>query len=577
MKDLAKSTLAGSKAGRQCPKKKLGIEVSILSFEDTKGYTEYTIRIRTKLFHYTFLKRYSEFQEFYNVLRRNYPQTFWPLLPKRMIFGNSDPDRLEARRKKLEAFLRDVVDMYLEDQKLREVAEFIELQNKNVRKISDISDSNLQLHDRCLKAYINLIYTKEKLQENVASFLALSAKNEMPRQVVQAILSGEGAVHSIFSEAFLHEEGCQESKMCLLKRQKSSFLSQGSHHTAGAVEDVRRTAPASPHIHYKCSVLSSCILFLFDPLRCASAALFRGLLFSTRMEYWLEAFREHLQSPHSTACRLNCYGLLKIFLELNNYCDLNTVFTQQAHKEQFQAWLRTIHAPQPGAKERGPVRGGLLALDCLVSNDVVSRQALTDCLGKLCLSERRNVLSHNTFAHYSHISLDVEKRLRPEFLSDILDMRWLSNVLQTFWADTPCEEAPASDVFGRSMVLLKSTTTSKLAIILCFCMYKVELPGKTVFFVLMETPDEKQKARYFHDYLQKNAQDALSHYKTAESKNVLFVVVEEGAEMDTVSVALVYDTNQSDMPEKMERFQRHRRELKNVKTIYDTKMQQDQQ
>lgn len=572
MKDLSKSTIIESKTGKLGGKKGLGIDVGVVAWEQCKGYTEYTLRVRTKLFNYTVKKRYSEFYDLYYLLQKKYPKKFWPRLPERLIFGNSDPQKLEDRRQKLEVFLIAVVEIYLKDLQIREISRFIELQNENVRKLIDINESNLQLNDKCIRAYLSVLYNKDQLRCNLALFLALITRTVVEKQVVQTILCGEGAIHSVFSEAFIHDEGWNDPKMYLSKAEKPSFFSMTSQDAELCGEEGKIFQVTPLVAHYKCAMITSAILTLFEPVKCVNAAFFRNLLYSTRMECWLAAFQEHLQSPYSTACKMNCYQLLKLFLDLSNFCDINTVFTVETQREQFLCWMKAVSCVPTKAVVPLLSPGKPFALDAIIVNGVVYAEKLEQWLTRFHRTESRDLIMHNEELNYSRLSFVVEEQLRNDFIKTLTELSCAKKGFLVSSLRRSKKDSATSSIVDEKICFYKSLTNAKVTLVAFFAIYKVEKPDKTILIFVETEPESKDCAEQFHRSMCEAPAERLAHLHLVESNSGFFIVIEKNTENPDkflVSLLLVYGFTGGDSPKYLETFHDMRKRIKFIKNCFE--------
>jgi len=76
-----------------------------------KEFTAYVIDVTIGITNYTLLKRYSQFDDLHQNIKKSYKGADLPLLPKKRWFGNTDPSFVQKRCRKLQLYLNNLTQI----------------------------------------------------------------------------------------------------------------------------------------------------------------------------------------------------------------------------------------------------------------------------------------------------------------------------------------------------------------------------------------------------------------------------------------------------------------------------------
>lgn len=540
----------------------MNLEVRIDSFATHKDHTEYAVSVKTRISMYTVSRRYSEFYQLDQMLRKRYPQKTWPRLPEWLLFGNTNRDKLELRRIKLFDYLATVVAIYAREPSIKEVANFIELRPEEARKLMDVNAANLYLNNKCMVAYLGLIYARGDIRRPLAEFAAAAMRTRVPRPVAQAILVGEGAVQSIFAYAFC-TPALSEAEMA---RVPTSLFSARSG-------DAPQQPSSLPFAggeffpHYRCTVVSGVIIALFDLVGCLNAETFRAVLCTLRVHTWLGSFQEHAQAPSNTACKANCYRLIRIFLELNNFFDITEVFTSEAERDRFLCWMKAVTPRSAGLKEQEALQTPFPRMESIIRDDGIAVEFLDKTLARFSSKDNLDTVAHNMYIHFSRFSFLIDYTRMEEFVQTMRDFRWSANKLDI---RSELQEQSAGHLYDRMVYFHRRNAHTIVTNV--WNIYRVQAGEKTILVFVTEEAEPQLQQAYYDRFLEENPRARSNQLVVSENNTGVFVEIERSREDPTkllASILIAYGFRSISGEVYYANFRSMTRTMKNIKKYYD--------
>lgn len=556
MRKIWQSSLVETGTARDGPSPLLSLEVRVDSFNILQNHVEYAVSVKTRISAYTVLKRYSQFYQLDQTLRKCHSEKAWPVLPERLVFGNKDPQKLEARRTKLFEYLATAVAIYAREPSIKEVGEFIELQPEEARKLMDVNAANLYLNNKCMVAYLGLVYTRGDIRKPLAEFLGAAMRARVPQPVAQAILSGEGAVQSIFTYSFC-------SPVFEPTNLPPSLFSVDSIELVKA--SPSHTAENSPH--FRCAIMGAAILALFDLVACLNAPAFRATLRTLRINTWLGGFQEHVQSPASTACKANCYRLIRLFLELNNFFDVTEVFTSPAERDRFFFWMKMNTPRSAELREQEVLQTPFPKLESVIRDGLVAVEFLQSTLKRFNQKGNLNTVIHNMDIHFSRFSFLINESHLEEFVQTMQEFRWSPNKIQI-----RSERGENSSPHFYDRMIYFHRRNSRVIISNVWMIYRVKAGEKTLVVFFTEEPTPQLQQEYYDRFLEENPRARKSHITVSENNTGVFLEIDPFPEDPSkllVSVLIVFGFRPVTGEAYYNHFRSMARIVKNIKTYYD--------